>query len=94
MAVQEEVAASESATGLAVINLFMNLGCAVSISASQSIFVNGLPGLLAHYAPGVDASSVINAGAVDIRGLVSVDLLPGLLISYSRALTRTFVSAP
>ncbi|KAK4153327.1 putative HC-toxin efflux carrier [Chaetomidium leptoderma] len=90
VSVQEEVPAEESATGLAVVNLFMNLGTAVAISVSQTIFHNYLPGLLTQHAPGVDAGSVLDAGATNIQGLVSPEQLPGLLVAYNKALTQMF----
>ena len=93
VSVQEEVPAEESATGLAAVNLFMYLGTAISISVSQTIFQSTLPGLLAQHAPGVDARAVLSAGATNIRGLVSPEQLPELLVAYNGALTRMFVSS-
>ncbi|KAK3378346.1 major facilitator superfamily domain-containing protein [Podospora didyma] len=90
VSVQEEVPADNSATALAVVNLFMSLGSAVAVSASQTIFRNQLPGLLEKYTPGVDATSVVDAGATSVRGLVSPEQLPGLLEAYNHALTRMF----
>ncbi|KAL2153675.1 hypothetical protein VTH82DRAFT_4830 [Thermothelomyces myriococcoides] len=90
VSVQEEVPAEESATGLTAINLFMNLGIAVSISIGQTIFRNSLPGLLAKSAPDVDPRMVLDAGATNIRGLVMAEQLPGLLVAYNKALARMF----
>ncbi|KAL2127090.1 hypothetical protein VTI74DRAFT_11335 [Chaetomium olivicolor] len=90
VSVQEEVPREESATGLAVINLVMNLGTAVSISVSQTILQSSLPGLLAQYAPDLDADSVLHAGATNIRELVSPERLPGLLVAYDKALRQMF----
>ncbi|KAL2167049.1 hypothetical protein VTG60DRAFT_1845 [Thermothelomyces hinnuleus] len=90
VSVQEEVPAEESATGLAVVNLFMNLGTAISISISQTIFRNSLPGLLAKNAPGLEPLTVLDAGATNIRGLVTPAQLPGLLVAYNKALTHMF----
>ncbi|KAK3897143.1 major facilitator superfamily domain-containing protein [Staphylotrichum tortipilum] len=88
--VQEEVPAEESAMGLAIVNLFMNLGSAVGISLSQAIFQSCLPRLLAEHAPGVDARMVIDAGATNIRELVSSEDLAGLLVAYNKSLTQMF----
>ncbi len=90
----QEVPAKEVATGLAIVNLFMNLGGTVGVSLGQTIFQSYLPGLLAQYAPGVDPGSVINAGATNIRGLVSSEGLPGVLVAYNKALAQMFVSDP
>lgn len=70
----------------------MNLGCAIAIAASQTIFHNYLPGLLAQHAPGVDPELVMGAGATKIRELVSPNELSGLLDAYNIALTQIFVS--
>jgi hypothetical protein len=94
VSVQEEVPAEEVATGLAIVNLLMNLGSAVAVSLGQTIFQSYLPGLLAQYAPGVDAGAVTHAGATNIRGLVSPEELPGLLVAYNKALAQMFVSNP
>jgi hypothetical protein len=87
--VQEEVPAEETATGLAVVNLrlFRNLGAAVAISVGQTVFQTFLPSLLAEHAPGLDGRSVLDAGATNIRGLVSPEQLPGLLVAYNKLLT-------
>ncbi|KXX80343.1 putative HC-toxin efflux carrier TOXA [Madurella mycetomatis] len=90
VSVQERVPSNETATALAVINLFMNLGCAIAVAASQTIFHNYLPVLLAQHAPGVDPMSVMDAGATNIRELVSPDELRGLLEAYNTALTQIF----
>ncbi|KAL2164961.1 hypothetical protein VTH06DRAFT_257 [Thermothelomyces fergusii] len=90
VSVQEEVPAEESATGLAAVNLFMNFGTAISISISQTIFRNSLPGLLAKSAPEVDARVVLEAGATNIRKLVTAEQLPRVLVAYNKALTQMF----
>ncbi|GAB1316331.1 hypothetical protein MFIFM68171_06541 [Madurella fahalii] len=90
VSIQEEVPSHETATALAVVNLFMNLGCAIAIAAGQTIFRNYLPGLLARHAPLVDPDLVMHAGATNIRGVVSPEELPGLLEAYNTALTQMF----
>jgi hypothetical protein len=73
-------------------NLFMQLGNAVSVSGSQTIFNNRLPVLLSQYAPDVDVNMVLKAGATGIRGLLTPEQLPGFLEAYNRAVTDIFVS--
>lgn len=77
---------------LAVINLFMQLGLATSVSAAQTIFRNQLPLYLAEYAPGIDAQVVVDAGATNVRQLVSAPDMPGFLHAYNLAITDMFVS--
>jgi hypothetical protein len=92
VSVQEDLPAEETATGLAVVNLFMNLGSAVAVSVAQSVFHSYLPGLLRRHAPGVDPAAVLGAGATSVRGLVPPAQLPGLLVAYNEGLTLMFVS--
>ncbi|CEL08473.1 hypothetical protein ASPCAL11623 [Aspergillus calidoustus] len=66
IAVQEEVSSKDSATGVATVNLLMSLGSSVGISAGQTIFRNSLPALLREYAPEVDATLIVNAGATEL----------------------------
>jgi hypothetical protein len=90
VAILETVPAKENATAVSVANLFMQFGVAVAISASQTIFHSRLPNLLAQYAPGVDIDAILNAGATQVRDLLSPDQLPGLLTAYNKALTTMF----
>jgi hypothetical protein len=94
IAVQEEVPSKDSATALAVVNLLMSLGSSVGISAGQTIFRNSLSALLLEYAPRVNPVLIINAGATEIRDLVEPSQVSGLIIAYSEALVRMFVSTP
>ena len=95
VSIQDLVPASETATALAIVNLFMNLGAAVATSVSQTIFQTYLPGLLAEHVPGIDPQSVLEAGATNVRSLVSSESgeLEGLLVAYNEALVRMFVSS-
>jgi hypothetical protein len=92
VACQEEIPIAESATALVVVNLMMQLGVSLSVSAAQTIFRNRLIVSMQQYAPGVSVDTVVNAGATDIRRLVSVAQLPGVIYAYNDALTRMFVS--
>jgi hypothetical protein len=60
------VSSKDSATGVATVNLLMSLGSSVGISAGQTIFRNSLPALLREYAPEVDATLIVNAGATEL----------------------------
>jgi hypothetical protein len=72
-------------------NLFMQLGNAVSVSAAQTIFNNRLPVLLSRYAPEVNTTMVLQAGATRVRHLVLPEQLPGFLKAYNEAITNIFV---
>lgn len=72
----------------------MQFGLAISVSASQTIFANQLPPLLRHYAPEVNITMVQEAGATNVRGLISSDQFSGFLKAYNQAVTVMFVSIP
>lgn len=76
---------------LATINLFLQLGLAVSVSACQTIFSNQLPALLARYAPDVNAAKVLEAGATRARDLIQPYQMEGFLKAYNQAVTEMFV---
>lgn len=77
---------------MSVISLFMQLGIAVSVSASQTIFANQLPPLLRQYAPQVNVSMVQEAGAANARHLIPPNQFSGFLKAYNQAVTDMFVS--
>ncbi|CAI4214281.1 unnamed protein product [Parascedosporium putredinis] len=90
VAVQEDIPLAESAIALATINLFMQLGLAVSVSAAQTILRNRLPIFLQMYAPNVDANLVAEAGATSVQELVSAEDMTGFLRAYNMAITEMF----
>ena len=92
--VQEFVPLVDNAVSLGVMNLFMQLGIAVSVSVCQTVFDNRLPGLLHQYAPEIDVDLVFKAGVTGIRALIPAASMPGFLKAYNQALTEMFVSLP
>ncbi|KAM3426430.1 hypothetical protein MY4824_009969 [Beauveria thailandica] len=90
-AVQELLPLKQHAVSLSVLNVFLQLGLAVSVSACQTIFNNQLPTLLHRYAPGVNATAIVEAGATDARHFVEPAQLPGFLHGYNKAVTAIFV---
>ncbi|KAM3460048.1 hypothetical protein MY5147_000272 [Beauveria neobassiana] len=92
--VQEFVPPAQTAMSMSVISLCMQFGLAISVSASQTIFANQLPPLLRHYAPEVNITMVQEAGATNVRGLISSDQFSGFLKAYNQAVTVMFVSIP
>lgn len=91
---QEFVPLVDNAVSLGVMNLFMQLGIAVSVSVCQTVFNNRLPELLHRYAPKVDVDLVFKAGVTGIRALIPAASMPGFLQAYNQALTEMFVSFP
>ncbi|TQV91822.1 MFS transporter [Cordyceps javanica] len=88
--VQEFVPVEHSAMSMSVISLCLQLGLAVSVSASQTIFANQLPVLMHEYAPSVNITMVQEAGAPKARHVVSAEDLPGFLKAYNQAVTEMF----
>ncbi|KAM3523496.1 hypothetical protein MY4038_008159 [Beauveria bassiana] len=86
----EFVPPAQTAMSMSVISLCMQLGLAISVSASQTIFANQLPPLLRHYASEVNITMVQEAGATNVRGLISSDQFPGFLNAYNQAVTEMF----
>ena len=70
---------------------FNSLGGAISISIAQNIFSNSLEKELVKYAPGVNPATVIAAGATHFREVISKTQLPGTLVAYNMAITRTYI---
>ncbi|OAA36732.1 Major facilitator superfamily [Beauveria brongniartii RCEF 3172] len=85
---------AQTAMGLSVISLCMQLGLAISVSASQTVFANQLPSLLHQYAPEVNITMIQEAGATNARDLISADQFSGFLKAYNQAVTEMFVSIP
>lgn len=77
---------------MSIISLCLQLGLAVSVSASQTIFANRLPGLLHQYAPGVNVTMVQEAGATGAREFITLEQMSGFLKAYNEAVTKMFVS--
>ncbi|KAM3537521.1 hypothetical protein ARSEF1564_009553 [Beauveria bassiana] len=90
-AVQELLPLKQHAVSLSVLNVFLQLGLAVSVSACQTIFNNQLPTLLHRYAPGVNVTAIVEAGATDARHFGEPAQLPGFLHGYNKAVTAIFV---
>ena len=77
--------------GNAIAIFFNSLGGAIAISIAQNIFSNGLKTNLPKYAPGVDPTTVVRAGATYLKDVVEPDKLPGVLHAYMIALQQAYV---
>ena len=54
---------------------------------------NGLVSQLTSRIPGVDASTIIDAGATGVRTIVGPDMLPLVLDAYNSAVRNVFIMA-
>ena len=60
-------------------------------SFAETIFVTSLSTAIPEYAPGVNATAVIAAGASSVRVIVPKASLHGVLLAYNEAITHVFV---
>ena len=90
IAIQALLPRSQIAIATAFLIVGHTFGGAISLSIAQTIFSNTLKNKVPEYAPGVDTSAVIAAGATAIRTVVSSDKLAGVLRAYSSAVNGVF----
>lgn len=93
VAVQVVTSQKDMPTANACVMFFNSLGGALSISIAQNIFVNTLGKEIPKFAPGLDAALIANAGATNLRQVVSKQLLPGVLEGYNRSIVTAFILA-
>ena len=91
MAVQTVLDMSDVPTGTSVVVFAQTLGGALFISICQNVFTNKLVDYVLQYAPGVDPTIILATGATMVRQVVPEASLPGVILAYSDALTKTFV---
>ena len=82
LANQSAVGAEDIAAATSLTLFFENVGTSIFIAATEAAFTNGLVSALAHNAPRLNAETVVNAGATEIRRLFGKDQLRGILSSY------------
>lgn len=91
--VQASLPAADIPIATAMMQFAQTLGGSIFVSVAQNIFSNLLIQDLAKAAPSVPPSVVTSTGATDLKNVVDDALLPGVLVAYNAALTRTwFVS--
>ena len=90
-AVQTILSGDEIATGTSLLAFSQYLGGAVFASCANALFINDLSRSLVSYAPDVNASEIIRAGARGIANTVPASSLKGVLRAFNHAITRIFV---
>jgi len=93
VAVQVVASQKDMPTANACVMFFNSLGGALSISIAQNIFVNTLGKEIPRYASGLDARIIANAGATNLRQVVSKEQLPGVLEGYNKSIVTAFTLA-
>lgn len=89
MGVQSTLVLADIPAGTAAVTLFQNLGPAVLMSVANTVFVNNLKRNL-HGQGGLDGQAIADMGATNLKDMISVDLLPGIISAYNKALQETF----
>ncbi|KAL4780057.1 major facilitator superfamily-domain-containing protein [Aspergillus varians] len=90
VAVQNLVPHAQISVAMAILVFSLNFGGATFLTFAETDFSQSLPVALAHYAPGVDASAIIAAGATGFRRVISADQLVGVLEAYSESVDHVF----
>jgi MFS family permease len=92
-AVQTVLDISIVPAGTVLIISVRNVGAAISISISQSIFTNKLVSGLKRFEPLLDPAIVLVNGAANLKKSVEPQYLKGVLLAYNYALTSCFTAA-
>ena len=82
--VQTILGSADIATGVALVTFVRFLASAIFLPVAENIFLNTLVNTLTNL-PGVEAKAVTDAGATELRHLVSGDDLETLLSDYNEA---------
>lgn len=91
MAVQTVLDIKDVPTGTSVIVFIQTLGGALFVSIAQNVFTNKLVEYIAAYVPDLDPFLVLATGATSIQTAIPPSFLPGVILAYNDALTRTFL---
>lgn len=93
-AVQTALKPEDIPVGTAAITFFQTLGGAIFIAVGQSVFQNGLIAGIREYAPDVEPSAIINAGATEMRHVLltlgQLDQLDNVIRAYMNGLRNTY----
>ena len=91
--VQAALPAADIPIATALMMFSQLFGGTLFTSVAQNVFSNLLTQDLMRAAPNVPPSIVVSTGATDLKNVIDKAYLPGVLIAYNHALTRTwFVS--
>ena len=58
---------------------------------AQNVFQNTLIKEIIKQAPGANPATIIAAGATHFRAVTPPEFLPGVLLAYNNAVTRTYI---
>ncbi|KAE8550205.1 hypothetical protein EYB25_006426 [Talaromyces marneffei] len=91
VAVQACLKGKDIAVGTAIVMFSQTLGGALFIAVAENVFANKLvSNVIAANLPGLDAATVLNAGATQIQKVIPAQFLPAILAAYNDALTNAY----
>ncbi len=77
--------------GTSAVVFLQTLGGALFVSVSQNVFTTSSPPTSKSLSPGLDPRVVLATGATSIQSTIPPDMLAGVTLAYSDALTKTFL---
>lgn len=92
LAAQTTLSKADMSTGVALMFFAQQLGGAVFLAVGESVFLDGLIKNLSSLSE-IDAQTITQIGATDLRSIVPSAELPEILKGYNSAITRTFFVA-
>ena len=91
VAVQNTLPPAMVSISMSLLTFLQTLGGAVMLTFGETIFTNSLRNTIPTYASGVDPQAIIEAGATQIRSIVTnPNILAGVLAAYSKSIDRVF----
>lgn len=90
LAIQANTAAEITSIATAVLVFSQTFGGAVFIAIANVVFNDKLKNELESRLPGVDAQTIIDAGATAVRKVVSVEDLPEAVAAYAKGVDVVF----
>lgn len=90
VAVQDAVPRSEVPISYAVVLTAGYLGSSIALAIAQAVFASRLKAEIREGLPGFSPDAIVNAGATDLRNLVSGELYERALRLYNTALTKSW----
>ena len=95
LAVQTVLSAEDIPVGTTLCNFLFALGGTVFVSLAQALFQNGIIVGTHTHMPGLDPNLILEAGATDLRNVLSNvnlgDRLAGALLAYVEGLRGVFI---
>ncbi|KUJ06911.1 MFS transporter [Mollisia scopiformis] len=93
IAVQAAMDSKELASSIAFIVFSQAFGPTIALTFYNIIFLESMKSQIRHYAPNVNPTDIVNAGATGFCSFVSPADLPGVLKAYADSIDRVFYLA-